>query len=189
MTMTFSTKEISEVLGVCTRRVVYLIASKKLDANRRHGDYIVERDALIKYMRKRNIPLTYFHAKFTQHFLVVGCGLVWGALFAKECQQDEAWKCHLVTDLLNAGVISSTYRPACLVIDQFLVDSGAPAMLSSMRALGCQLAVVLQDESSDDSEWLRSLGFDRVVRKPANPAQLAADLRKALDGKVKNGRS
>ena len=169
----------AQSLGCSDRHVRKLIEKGKIKAvigpfmwNGRDR-YMIPRKSLIEYMAANGCPMVLLDEVHTQHIVVAGCSLLWSQLFSREIPYPDGWKVHVVTDLLNAGLVASRITPHILIIDQSLMDSETQVMLDSLRKLGCRETIVLMHEDRDDTERMKRIGFDTALKKPVDHVRLA----------------
>ncbi len=143
------------------------------------GRYLIHRRDLVTYMRQSGYPMSMLNESYAHHVLLAGCGPLWSAHFAAAFDYGDGWKVHIATDLLNAGIIAGRSTPIAAVFDQSLLDEDAAHMVRSLRAIGCQQILAMLHEDCLDAQGVKRIGFDAVVRKPANPKAVAASIKDA----------
>lgn len=143
------------------------------------GRYIIRRRDLLSYMRQRGHPLSLLDELHTNHVLLVGCGPLWAMHFSAAFDYNDGWKVHLATDPLNAGIIAGRSTPMAVILDQGVMDEDSGSSVRSLRKIGCQQIIALLNEDCLDPQGVQRLGFDQVVRKPADPKAMAAAIKDA----------
>jgi excisionase family DNA binding protein len=177
----FTTGQAARICGVAPRTL-----SKWIDAGRLKGyripgsdDRRVPRENLVRFLTDHGMPLGELAGGGAVKVLLVGTDAAFNARLETLLGDGFAFAC--AADGFAAGLLAGRGAAAAVVLDFALGRSECVRMAAALRrdgAFAAALVVGLAGEDEPATDAASQYGFDRVFRRPFDPAAVAAAVRK-----------
>jgi two-component system, OmpR family, response regulator RpaA len=182
----FSTGEAAKICKVSQQTII-----RCFDSGRLKGFYVpgsrfrrIPREALVRFMKENNIPLTNIDSG-KKKILIVEDDLDIVELFVEVLERDGRFEVKTASTGYDAGILTQQFRPDLIVLDFLLPDINGNVVCQTIRSnndlVDTKIIAISGLNEEDTIQELYDAGIDLFMQKPFKISELVVKVEEMLN--------